>query len=87
MTLRTPQEEEYLLSLKDSPIYQLCLNKLVLTGVNIAVPNTEKLLANISNPMEIKQLLSAPSGIIYQSKELVIQYKSEYQDHMGKIGL
>ncbi|EGR33264.1 hypothetical protein IMG5_057290 [Ichthyophthirius multifiliis] len=92
MNQMTPQArlplEKHIENLKNNVLYDMNPNSIVTQGVNlVAIPIALKTIANINNMNEIKNLLPTNMGIVYQSSELQVQYKSDYQQHMGKIAM
>jgi hypothetical protein len=52
-------------------------------------PSTENPLksGDLVNLAELKGLLTIANGKILSTPELVVEYKSEYQGHLGKLAL
>jgi hypothetical protein len=72
------------------PYLQYCNESVCTEGINIIVPSLDNVLkgntqVSFPNANELKVLLTAPIGKIIDNPDLAIQYKSEFQGHMGKV--
>jgi len=64
-------------------------SKVVVTGCNILPASiSDQNQLNANNLQEIKILMVSNSGLVYQKpNEIVVQYKSEFQEHMAQIAM
>jgi AP-2 complex subunit alpha len=70
--------------IKSHPLFNIAKNKLAVNVSNI-VPLPGKL--QFSNFNEMKALMTAKDGILYQDNNVEIQYKSQFDGPVGKIAL
>lgn len=81
-------EGEYVQSLRSHPLFDFCADRVCLKGLNIVSPPSKLLEENqILNLNELKELFTQPSGLVLDTSDLQIQYKSEFQDNMGRIAM
>ena len=90
---RKPQvsgnENEYLAFLRSNPLFDFCADKICLKGINIVSPPL-KLFdenQNITNMNEIKELFTQANGLVLDTADVQIQYKSEFQTNTARIAM
>ncbi|KAL4505321.1 hypothetical protein ABPG72_002383 [Tetrahymena utriculariae] len=85
----TPQAKiplsNHIENLKNNVLYEINQNSVVVSGSNVISPPPN--LNSLSNINQIKNLLSSQIGQVYETNELTVQFKSDYQQHMGKIAM
>lgn len=81
-------EVEYIQSLRSHPLFDFCSDRICQKGVNIIAPPGKLLEENqILNQNELKELFTQANGLVLDTSDLQIQYKSEFQENMGRLAM
>jgi len=82
-------EGEYIQFLKSHPLFDFCADRICTKGNNIVAPPLKLFEdnANIINQNEIKELLTQPNGLVLDTADLQIQYKSDFQGNTSRIAM
>jgi hypothetical protein len=75
--------------LRKCPYIASCIDQVCLEGPNIMVPMVDNPLRapELTNAGELKVLMTTPNGKLVDTPDITVQYKSEYQGHLGKLAL
>lgn len=82
-------EAEYLQYLRSQPLYDFSADKICVKGANIISPPPKLTEENgsIINWNELRELLTQANGLVLDSSDLQIQYKSEFQGNSARIAM
>ena len=82
-------DNDYIMSLRSHPLFDFCADRICLKGINIMSPPGRLFdeNPNLINVNEIKELFTQSTGLVLDTSDLQIQYKSDYQGNTSRIAM